>query len=331
MAMGLAVLVLLATFALPGCGSRATSSTSGAPPSAPGSAAPAPTASPTSPVTFAIIGDYGMDDANEAAVAKLVASWEPAYIITTGYDYYHPAGGTGTGQYDESTGAYYGPWLKDISTTGTRMPQGKAAVNAFFPSMGNHDYTSAEPSPITYLTYFTLPGAGFTNTSGNERYYDFVHGRIHFFVLNSNAEEPDGVTQTSNQAAWLKTQLAASSSEWNVVYDHHPPYSSDDKHGMTRTLQWPYSQWGADTVISGHAHTYERVMRDGIVYFVNGLGGAPRYGFKRPVAGSKLRFNANWGAQKVTVGKDSLIFEFYDVSGTLRDRYRLARSATAGN
>ena len=62
----------------------------------------------TATTVFAVIGDYGTDDENEAAVARLVASWRPAYIITTGDDYYTPAGGKGTGQYDESTGAYYG-------------------------------------------------------------------------------------------------------------------------------------------------------------------------------------------------------------------------------
>lgn len=285
----------------------------------------------TGATIFAVIGDYGMDDENEAAVAKLVASWRPAYIITTGDDYYSPAGGKGTGKYDESTGAYYGAWLKDISTTGIRCPEGPAPVNAFFPSLGNHDYSSATPGPKTYLAYFDLPGAGFSNSSGNERYYDFVQGPIHFFVLNSNAEEPDGTSSTSGQARWLEAQLAASTSTWNVVYDHHPPYSSDLFHGSTPSMQWPFAAWGADAVLSGHSHAYERIERDGIVYFVNGLGGATRYFFGFPEAGSRVRYNADWGAQKVTVREDALVFEFWTASGELIDSYRLParRSVTA--
>ena len=31
------------------------------------------------PVTFAVIGDYGVDNADELAVANLVASWDPSY------------------------------------------------------------------------------------------------------------------------------------------------------------------------------------------------------------------------------------------------------------
>ena len=270
-----------------------------------------------------------MDDANEAAVANLVKSWSPAYIIATGDDYYNPAGGTGTGKYDESTGAYFGAWLKDITTTGTRYPVGGAAINSFFPCMGNHDYSDATPAPDTYLTYFNLPGAGFTNTSGNERYYDFVWGSIHFFVLNSNTIEPGGTGSTSTQANWLKAGLAASTSEWNIVYDHHPPYSSDASHGSSTYMQWPFAAWGADAVISGHAHTYERVMANGIVYFVNGLGGAARYSFTTPVAGSAVRYSSNWGAQKVTVTDTSLTFAFYSVDNVLRDSYTIAKPIPA--
>ncbi len=306
---------------LPGNGAAEPGS-SGAPDS-PRTSLVGDSAASTSPPTtvFAVIGDYGMDDQNEAAVAELVSSWQPTYIITTGDDYYGPAGGKGTGKYDESTGAYYGEWLKDITTTGKRCPKGLAPVNAFFPALGNHDYTSASPGPKTYLKYFKLPGDGFRNTSGNERYYDFVEGPVHFFVLNSNPEEPDGTSSSSRQAVWLKKQLAASTSVWNVVYDHHPPFSSDLLHGSVPYMQWPFAAWGADAVLSGHAHAYERLEREGVAYFVNGLGGAARYGFGFPVPGSQVRYNSDWGAQKVTVRADGLVFEFWNVAGELIDSY----------
>ena len=274
----------------------------------------------TTPATvFAVIGDYGMNDEHEAAVANLVASWQAAYVLTTGDDYYEPAGGTGTGKYDESTGAYYGAFLKDITTTGTRCPVGLAPVNAFFPSRGNEDYDFATPAPETYLTYFDLPGAGFSNSSGNERYYDFVEGPIHFFVLNSNDAEPDGTSSTSKQAQWLQAHLAASTSTWNIVYDHHPPYSSGIQHGSDTSMQWPFAEWGADVVLSGHVHAYERIERDSVVYFVNGLGGASRYVFGRPVDGSRVRYDDDWGAQKVTVTGDALTFQFWSAGGELVD------------
>ena len=54
------------------------------------------------PVTFAVIGDYGVNNSRERAVAKLVASWTPAFVITTGDNYCSEAGGAGTGKYDDS-------------------------------------------------------------------------------------------------------------------------------------------------------------------------------------------------------------------------------------
>jgi hypothetical protein len=284
-------------------------------------------------LTFATIGDYGVDNANEQAVATMISSWDPTFILTLGDDYYTGAGGTGTGKYDESTGAYYCAYLKDIATTGTRCPTpgGSPTVNRFFPSLGNHDYSdggdpTGSPGGITnYLAYFNLPGTGFTNSSGNERYYDYVQGPVHLFAVNSNTQEPSGTGSGSAQAAWLQAQLAASTSPWNVVYFHHAAYSSSNNHGSTTYMQWPYAAWGADVVIGAHDHTYERINRDGIVYFVNGLGGNSAYGFGTPVSGSQFRYNANHGAQRVTADADSITFEFLSVDGggTLQDSVTL--------
>ncbi|HSN44183.1 MAG TPA: metallophosphoesterase [Propionibacteriaceae bacterium] len=295
---------------------------------APSTAVPTLAPSPAVPsegssTTFAIIGDYGRDNDTAAAVAGRVDSWDPAFVISVGDGYYAKAGGKGTAKYDESTGAHYCRWLAGITTTGERCPTGLAQQNAFFPTMGNHDYTDARPSPDTYLTYFDLPGDGLVSSSGNERYYDYVRGPVHFFVLNSNGQETEGIGSTSSQAQWLQAQLTASTSAWNIVYDHHPPYSSDADHGSTQQLQWPFAEWGADAVISGHAHTYERIMRDGIVYFVNGLGGSPHDDFTTPVRGSVVRYNDGWGAQKVTATPAALTFEFFDVDGSLIDSHTL--------
>ncbi len=193
-------------------------------------------------VTFAVIGDYGMDDAHEQEVANLVNGWSASFIITTGDDFYNAAidaGDTGN-KFHESTGKFYCAFLKDVAGAGN-CPIGTAAQNAFFPSMGNHDYTDATPAPSTYTNYFTLPGTGITSSTGNERYYDFVQGPVHFFVVNSNSQEPDGTSSSSVQAQWLQTQLAASTSPWNLVYFHHPPYSSGS-HGSNAFMQWPFAQ-----------------------------------------------------------------------------------------
>ncbi|MCE1175485.1 MAG: metallophosphoesterase [Propionibacteriales bacterium] len=322
-AIGVSAVFLAASLVFSGCAAAAPAMPSVAPSSAPSSATS--TTPDEVPLRFAVIGDYGMGDSHAAAVATLVATWKPSFIIATGDDYYNPAGGSGSAKYDRSTGAFYCAWLAEVTTSGKNCPQGKAKTNAFFPALGNHDYSDATPGPATYLSYFTLPGLSFANSSGNERYYDFVQGPVHFFVLNSNSQEPDGISATSVQARWLKAQLAASTSPWNVVYDHHPPYSSDSTHGSSPTMRWPYANWGADVVLSGHSHTYERIQTGGVTYFVNGLGGAGRYGFGAPIPGSKARYDKNWGAQEATATSTTLTFTFRDLTGKTIDSVTLTR------
>jgi tartrate-resistant acid phosphatase type 5 len=266
----------------------------------------APSRPETQSTTFAVIGDFGVTNRHERNVADLVASWQPDFIVTTGDNHYGKEGAPNANAYSNSVGDYYGQWRDGV----------------FFPSLGNHDY-DVKPAPEAYTDYFDLPGPGLTNTSGNERYYDFVQGPIHFFVVNSNPQEPHGTGSVSKQAKWLKRQLKASSSKWNVVVTHHPPYSSDGEHGPVKYMRWPFAKWGADVVLAGHNHCYERVMRDGIVYFTNGLGGATRYDFGAPTTGSEVRYRANWGAQKVTVTDTALVFEFYNVNGKRIDRHTI--------
>jgi hypothetical protein len=69
-------------------------------------------------------------------------------------------------------------------------------------------------------------------------------------------------------------------------------------------MQWPYAQWGATAVLAGHEHSYERIHRDDILYFINGLGGRRRihpFGDAKP--GSAVRYNQDYGAMLITAGQ----------------------------
>lgn len=235
---------------------------------------------------FAAIGDYGLNTTDEGAVASMVAGWNPEYIITLG-DNNYPAGTLAT--LSQNITAYYGSFIENTFQT-TR----------FFPALGNHDWGEGGVQSITctgsnctgpYLDYFAL--------SGNERYYDFVKGPIHFFVLDSDPREPDGITASSVQALWFREALANSTSPWNVVYFHHPPYSSG-VHGNTLNLQWPFKDWGADLVLAGHDHNYERIILDDFTYIVNGSGGATLRMCQASVAGSQICNDADYGAMLIT-------------------------------
>lgn len=243
---------------------------------------------------FAVIGDFGSPGEPLADVAALVASWNPEFVVTAG-DNNYPDGEAAT--IDANIGQYYSDFIYPY----TGEYGNGAEENRFWPVPGNHDWRASNLQP--YLDYFTLPG--------NERYYDFERGPVHFFMLDSDAEEPDGTSAESIQALWLQDQLAASESAWNIVVLHHPPYSSG-RHGNNATLQWPYAAWGADIVIGGHEHDYERLDRDGIVYIVNGLGGRNIYGFRSQTEGSVVRYNQEHGAMIVSAGLDCINMQFID-------------------
>jgi hypothetical protein len=228
-------------------------------------------------VRFAILGDYGSGTANEASVAAEVISWSPDFIVTVG-DNNYPPGAQAT--IDDHIGQFYSSFIHPY--VGVFGPG--ASVNRFFPALGNHDWLAAGAAP--YLAYFTLPG--------NERYYDFIRGPIHFYVVDSDVNEPDGNTSTSVQALWLRDRLALSRSPFDFVVFHHAAYSSSSNHGSQVNLQWPFREWGADAVFTGHDHLYERLVRDGFPYFVDGLGGFSLYNFQPvPVSGSASRFRAD--------------------------------------
>jgi hypothetical protein len=267
----------------------------------------APTGCPPA-VVLGVIGDFGSAGPNEAAVAALVRGWAPDAVLTVGDNNYE-FGQAST--IDDNIGQYYASFIAPYQG---RYGPG-AAVNAFFPTLGNHDWANPAPGGGTnaqpYLDYFALPG--------NERYYDVVLGEVHLFAVDSDPHEPDGTSSTSAQAQWLRAALAASTSRWNLVTFHHPPYSSGSSHGSTTSMRWPFEAWGASAVISGHEHLYERLAVGGIPYFVNGLGGDSIYSFGSPLSQSQVRYNRAYGAQRVVADGTRLTFEFFAADGTLVD------------
>ena len=261
-------------------------------------------------VRFAAFGDFG-DGPGTPDVAALIAAMNVDFIVTTGDNAYSSSASA-----DEQIGFAYSDYIGNY--TGAYGPG--SDINRFFPSLGNHDYGNLGVDE--YLDYFTLPG--------NERYYDYQMGAVHFFVVNSNSEEPDGRTSTSAQAQWLQAALAASDSAINIVYFHHAAWSSA-RHGSNEEMQWPFEEWGATAVLTGHDHTYERVLRDDnadgtdLPYFVTGLGGNSIYDFDPPVDGSEVRYNDDYGTMLIQATDTTMTFEFWSIAngGTLIDSYTI--------
>ncbi len=262
------------------------------------------------PTRFAVIGDYGYAGQPEADVAALVRSWEPEFIVTTG-DNNYPDGLAET--INANIAQYYGAYI--LSSRAWENAGGE--TNRFYPALGNHDWNAitctGQYCTGPYFDYFQLPG--------NERYYDFAWGDVHIFIVNSLRQEPDGNEWYSPQAAWLEAQLAASDAPWDIVVFHHPPYASGVVHGSSERMRWPFETWGAEAVMSGHEHYYERLSIGGIPYFINGLGGYSIYPFGQPMPQSQVRYNQNYGAMLVEATSATITYQFYSRAGELVDQF----------
>ncbi len=257
----------------------------------------------------------------------MIHGWAPEFIVTVGDNFYDAPSSI-----DADIGQYYQDYIYPYR--GSYGPG--ATVNKFWPVLGNHDWGNTYPNPTgdqAYLNYFTLPNNG--------RYYDFVRGPVHFFALDSDANEPDGNTSTSVQAQWLKSRLAAATEPWKVVYFHHSPYASDsDSNDIAPNMRWPFQQWGANIVLTGHSHYFERLNINGFPYIIDGLGGDPEISlFGPPIDGSQVRYSDDFGAMKADADAKTLTFRFYTRAGLLIDTYGMSNdpliptslTAAAGN
>src|SRR5439155_12149420 len=137
------------------------------------------------PVVIATIGDYGTGDSNEMAVANLVKSWDPDFVLSLGDNNYG-----GTNYFDTAVGQFYHEFVYPYSGS---YGSG-ASTNRFWPCLGNHDWGYPFPSfeiMRFYLDYFQLPG--------NERYYNYRYGPVEIFAIDSEGLEPDGFSSDSVQ------------------------------------------------------------------------------------------------------------------------------------
>ncbi len=134
----------------------------------------------------------------------------------------------------------------------------------YMPVYGNHDARR-----WAFFNIFTFPTAGETGTvaSGSEHYFAYNYADIHFVFLDSMDSDR---SRDGAMMRWLKRDLAANGQRWLVVLFHHPPYThgshnSDNPHdsrGRMKEMRENFlpvlEQAGADLVLSGHSHVYER-------------------------------------------------------------------------
>jgi 3',5'-cyclic AMP phosphodiesterase CpdA len=232
--------------------------------------------SPDTVYCYAIVGDAAMTARTGFRTAPAADSTAPIRFLAFG-----DSGGGGTDQLELRDRMYDYPYelmihVGDIAYDEGTIDQFEARVFQvygdlleslpFFPAPGNHEYGVPDAAP--YRSVFAIPGGS------GERWYSYDWGRIHFAVLDTEADY-------ATQAAWLAGDLAASQAPWKIVYLHRPPYSSG-MHGSDLALRAAIGPvveaGGVQLVLAGHDHSYERTTpQGGVVYVVTGGGGRGTY------------------------------------------------------
>jgi tartrate-resistant acid phosphatase type 5 len=239
------------------------------------------------PQVIAVVGDFGSGKPAERRVAKMVHAQNPSFVLTVGDNAYNNKG------YDKLVKRYYpGPIVA---------------------ATGNHDYSVGIDN---FDQFFGI--SPFSRT-----YVYQAKSGVDFFMLDSTA----GLASTDvlrSQYAWLSDALAKSKANFKVVVLHHPPYSSS-KHGSTKKYQWPFADMGADLVLSGHDHTYERIIRRGGMYVVDGTGGASLYKCKTPIYGSQGCDDKHYGALFLYVNSYQLRAVYRGTNGKILDSFAIDR------
>jgi len=134
------------------------------------------------------------------------------------------------------------------------------ASRTFYSALGNNDRMvgdSTTPSQL-FLDNFTFPN--------NERWYSINYGNLHMVVLDSAFASGNQI-----QLNWLANDLQSANSQNRItgVMYHHPTFGS--------TISSYLVSYGVDFVVSGHLHSYNHSVSNGVHYYV--LSGQPNIGY----------------------------------------------------
>jgi hypothetical protein len=222
-----------------------------------------------------------------------------------------------------------------------------------YPAIGNHEYgnsrnagcdvtTAGDPRAYAcgYFDYFNGKGnmTGRAGTRG-EGWYAFDMGQWRIYSVNSNCDRGGGggapsCAAGSPQEQWLRSDLAAHPRACQIMFMHHPMFTSDTRQFDTaafrdilRPLWDAFYQYGGDLVLTGHSHFYERFLPQtpmgvadpdhGIQQIITGTGGRNIYNVDpngiEPT--SVVHNGATFGVLKLVLHPNSYDWQFQPVPG----------------
>ena len=227
---------------------------------------------------------------NDEATAKLLDDI-PGTVFVLGDNVYID------GTYQEFTDCYHPTWGRHKGRTR--------------PVPGNHEYFTA--GATGYFQYFDdIPP-----------YYAYDLGDWRIYALNSEID----VSLTSPQVKWLINDLAAHPGLCVLAYWHQPLWSSryeDGSDAVYATLWKTLHEAGAELVINGHIHNYERFTEmnaeglrssPGLREIVVGTGGVNHDGYVTNLSTSEVRNATTYGVLRLLLRPTSYSWQFIPVIG----------------
>ena len=200
-------------------------------------------------------------------------------------------------------------------------------MSVLHPAPGNHDYDSGSADP--YFAYF----GGRAGPSG-KGYYSYDFGGWHLISLNSELYFGPGADSAAATAQenWLRRDLASHPVLCTLAYFHRPLFSSGI-YGATpqvRALWQILFDGGADLVLNGHEHHYERFLPQtpsgavdaakGIEEIISGTGGGALRAVREPFAANSVtRIHGRFGVLKLMLGSGKYSSAFIDTDGRVWD------------
>lgn len=268
---------------------------------------PPPPAAPAGTVRMAAAGDIACPPSEgprpgfcqQAATADLVAGLHPDLVAALGDQQYE------SGTIEEFRASYDRSWGRFKAITR--------------PVAGNHEY--GVPGAAGYFDYF-----GSRAGPRPDGYYSFDAGAWRVLALNSNCKKVGGCGPGSPQYTWLRSELARTQSTCVMALWHHPLYTASFYPGEESSFMAPMfgllEDAGADLVLTGHAHSYERFAPQtasgrvdrvkGVREFVIGSGGEDHRSIFRPLRPANLEAGSDtdFGVLGLTLRPSGYSWEF---------------------
>ncbi len=278
---------------------------------------PAADAGPPAPPRLVAVGDVACQPGatttatacRHAQVAALVGTLAPDAVAVLGDVQYEE------GTLAEFQGSFHPTWGTPLGSLLRPVP-------------GNHEYQDGNGA-AGYFGYF-----GATAGDPAKGYYAFDLGGWRVLALNTNSNCTTlACGAGSAQEQWLRAELAASAARCTAAYWHHPRFSSTPLIGRSNAAMdglWDAAHdGGADVVLAGHAHNYERfapldangaVAAGGLREFVVGSGGKSLHPFDATtVTGSEVRIDDAFGVLELTLRDGAYDWRFVAEDGSVRD------------